>query len=800
MAGSGGGGRNRNPKPTTKPKRQSKQNPSSNSRSLFVQAGLLSDFDSPRTPATPFAAHRGNKEEKGKSRSGSGSARGNGSRSLNSRGGGAVGRNGFRYDYPDVDFQGMSMKESYGRSGKDLEIPLSKAVTLVDTNDDTVMATPEQKPSKNGSEVQYSYQYSSDFLLGDSSHHGLGFSSEPEGNPDEEFQLHQGLGFADVPEIKQSNLMLLSNNMEEDVVEGEEEILYKKEIRYDGEEEILYKKEIDCDGEEEILYTKEIDCDGGGSVCHDDSVVQEFLVKTSSSGENEGFLSIGGVRLYTQDISDDESDEVEGSNSSDEGSSSESSESDGDSDDTWNGESDVDDDVLADFLEGIGGSDEVLNAKWLAKLNIEAPEYGDKDCDELSGGRHGGASKKLGGVSLQEASKEYDMKKQRSKKKNPAAPQVAWSSALDDLMLVKDPRRVSAKKKHVARFPRSWPAEARTSKNFRNYPGEKKKHRQEYIAAKRRERMMNRGVDIVEINEKLKQMVVNNTDLLSFERMHNRDCLQVQRLASIYRLQSFCQGSIKKRFVTVTRTQYTVLPSERDEARLEKLLGPSCDDADFTVPETPMKTGIAQSRSSRNSNTQRKSSGEKTEKRQSEKKAVSYASQPMSFVSSGVMQSDVTIADPKPATPTNSNVTATSTSIGAFEVHTTGFGSKMLAKMGYVEGAGLGKDGKGISQPVEVSQRPKSLGLGMDFTESVSVIIPIEPKSASSNTGRARSTRKEPSSVGAFEKHTKGFGSKMMVKMGFIEGMGLGRDSQGIVTPIAAVRRPKARGLGAEKR
>ncbi|EPS60366.1 hypothetical protein M569_14436, partial [Genlisea aurea] len=50
---------------------------------------------------------------------------------------------------------------------------------------------------------------------------------------------------------------------------------------------------------------------------------------------------------------------------------------------------------------------------------------------------------------------------------------------------------------------------------------------------------------------------------------------------------------------------------------------------------------------------------------------------------------------------------------GSFERHTTGFGSKMLAKMGYVGGRrGLGKDGQGISEPIEVSQRPKSLGLG----------------------------------------------------------------------------------------
>ena len=52
--------------------------------------------------------------------------------------------------------------------------------------------------------------------------------------------------------------------------------------------------------------------------------------------------------------------------------------------------------------------------------------------------------------------------------------------------------------------------------------------------------------------------------------------------------------------------------------------------------------------------------------------------------------------------------------------------------------------------------------------------------------------------MGAFEQHTTGFGSRMMARMGFVEGSGLGRESQGIVNPLVAVRRPRARGIGAE--
>ena len=49
----------------------------------------------------------------------------------------------------------------------------------------------------------------------------------------------------------------------------------------------------------------------------------------------------------------------------------------------------------------------------------------------------------------------------------------------------------------------------------------------------------------------------------------------------------------------------------------------------------------------------------------------------------------------------------------------------------------------------------------------------------------------------SFERFTNGIGSRLMGRMGWVEGMGLGRERQGRAEPVQAVKRPKGLGLGA---
>ena len=53
-------------------------------------------------------------------------------------------------------------------------------------------------------------------------------------------------------------------------------------------------------------------------------------------------------------------------------------------------------------------------------------------------------------------------------------------------------------------------------------------------------------------------------------------------------------------------------------------------------------------------------------------------------------------------------------SFGAFEAHTTGIGSRLLARAGWSVGEGLGASRSGRAEPLQVRRRPRTLGLGAE--------------------------------------------------------------------------------------
>ncbi|KAL3824579.1 hypothetical protein ACJIZ3_020608 [Penstemon smallii] len=743
--------------------------PSSANRGLFVEGGLLSDWSPFNSP--PSRGNKGNNGGNGNSKSGSRSGNGKGSNSDSKSGPGSGVRsqsrmskgNAIGYVYPQVN------ASIDGAENEESNLEILNPVALMDSEKNPIVAYVDEGPVEESQNVEYIYDYTSSFTPDESSHRGLGFYDEMETTPG-------GTGSSSKVEEKESGSS------------GEGEMDANVDFVHDANAEL---------GE-------------------------DMLAEMSFPEENSGYIIIGGTKIYTQDITDEDEEEELSDEESSESSGSEDCSATSESDGSSSSCSDIDDEVAADYFEGIGGVSNIINVDQLVK---GIPYLSDDDGEP--GNSLNETVKKLSGISLQEASREYGIKipgsgrKFRTEKiQNSKSGNYAWSSALDDLMLVKDPRTVSGRKKHVARLPQSWPSEPRKSKKFRAIPGEKKKHRKEMIAAKRRDRMIRRGVDLQKINLKLQQMVLDGVDMFTFQPMHSRDCSQVRRLAAIYRLRSGCQGSGKKGFVTVTRTQHTCMPSSSDKIRLEKLIGANDEDADFSVNGKPAKVdtnsarkavrvgsytsiGSRSSKDKSNQNSANNLTSKESKKNKRSGKVGSYAAQPLSFVSSGILNAEIveleTIEsnETKGETSGESKTVLNSVEYRAFEMHTTGFGSKMMAKMGYVEGGGLGKDGQGMAQPIEVSQRPKSLGLGAEVSETKSTNIQFQPQVKSIGRANGKSTKKEVHKIGSFEKHTKGFGSKMMAKMGFVEGSGLGRDSQGMVNPLVAVRRPKARGLGA---
>ncbi|GKD38802.1 hypothetical protein Tco_1259009 [Tanacetum coccineum] len=134
------------------------------------------------------------------------------------------------------------------------------------------------------------------------------------------------------------------------------------------------------------------------------------------------------------------------------------------------------------------------------------------------------------------------------------------------------------------------------------------------------------------------------------------------------------------------------MPSPEDTICLAKILGISPEEAglkaDISKKDSKRTSGVSllDSRSAKNKSYR----GSRNNSRRDKGKATAYATQPVSFISCGIRESEpgvtiVTVDESKPR-----DQTAGSLSYCAFEMHTTGFGSRMMAKMGYVNGNRVG--------------------------------------------------------------------------------------------------------------
>ncbi|CAO2841081.1 unnamed protein product [Amaranthus hypochondriacus] len=463
-----------------KPTNKSRPRGQRQSQSLFIDGGILSDFDSPSSSSSR-RGKRGNLKS-GNSASGSNCNFYTGVKQSPA--------NYFRYDYPSIDFKDVVQSEppKGEKNGEGSSVGL-QPVILLGSKDSKIVAFEEPTPSMEPSKVEYYYEYSSGFVLGESSHGELGFSDEPEETlsvtelssgilVDEEEQLHRGLGFSEHSKVSDNGGLLASTIVQETLELFNESSTHGMEEEMEDGEGSMDEEDNIVDEDEDEDEDKDEDEDEGGDGDGDEDsscLLDKIPVKTSSRKKNSAFVSIGGVRLYTQDLSDEEDgEEVE--DCFEEGSSSESSESDN-SEDSSEFESDIDEDVMQDYLDRCGGVNEILKSKWLALQHIDGQEEGDDSHNDSSTDEYGETLKKLGGVALEEASKKYGMQKKKSKKKpSPKSSKLksaegAWSSTLDDLMLVKDPRQFSARKKHAAQFPQSWPSGGRKNKKYGRFPG-----------------------------------------------------------------------------------------------------------------------------------------------------------------------------------------------------------------------------------------------------------------------------------------------------------------------------------------
>ncbi|GLC32990.1 hypothetical protein PLESTB_000382900 [Pleodorina starrii] len=108
-----------------------------------------------------------------------------------------------------------------------------------------------------------------------------------------------------------------------------------------------------------------------------------------------------------------------------------------------------------------------------------------------------------------------------------------------------------------------------------------------------------------------------------------------------------------------------------------------------------------------------------------------------------------------------------------------------------------GRGGIGIREDEEDEEEAAVMpsAFGKRILEKAQQRLKKEEQAARSEAKRSTTLNADPT-FATFEKHTKGIGLKLLEKMGYKPGEGLGRDKQGIAKPVEARMRPKGMALG----
>jgi hypothetical protein len=118
-----------------------------------------------------------------------------------------------------------------------------------------------------------------------------------------------------------------------------------------------------------------------------------------------------------------------------------------------------------------------------------------------------------------------------------------------------------------------------------------------------------------------------------------------------------------------------------------------------------------------------------------QKKRGGNTTYPTTTTTRSFVSSPTRAARPPAGLGAGSSTAGVGSAFGDFEAHTTGIGSKLLAKWGFSgAGSGLGRGGTGISEPLPVKMRAKGLGLGADTDDYYGPTAPSFPLPARTKT------------------------------------------------------------------